>query len=124
RWDVLVREDGRRWGVIESLIECNWLQAMENSVDPNHLYWLHGTLGLRNLTKVEERYAALGLQPEFNEQNEFIQVEYGIMKQRITPSKVPGAPPELEQHPLVFPNVLRLVPSLTSIKDLKVAETF
>ena len=45
RWDVLAREDGWRWGVIESVIDCNWLQAMENSVDPSHLFWLHGSLG-------------------------------------------------------------------------------
>jgi len=34
---VLAREDGRRWIVVESVIDCNWLQAMENSVDPSHL---------------------------------------------------------------------------------------
>jgi 5,5'-dehydrodivanillate O-demethylase len=27
RWDVLAREDGRRWGVIESVIDCNWLPS-------------------------------------------------------------------------------------------------
>jgi 5,5'-dehydrodivanillate O-demethylase len=43
RWDVLVWEHGRRWIVKESVIECNWLQPMENSVDPSHLFWLHGS---------------------------------------------------------------------------------
>ena len=42
RWDVLVWQRGKRWIVKESLIECNWLQPMENSVDPSHLFWLHG----------------------------------------------------------------------------------
>jgi len=42
RWDVLVWEHGKRWIVKESIIDCNWLQPMENSVDPSHLYWLHG----------------------------------------------------------------------------------
>jgi len=73
RWDVLVREDGRRFGVIESIIDCNWLQAMENSVDPSHLYWLHGSLGSQQLPLGEERYAALGLQSQYGEQNEFFQ---------------------------------------------------
>ena len=36
RWDVLVWEHGKRWIVKESVIECNWLQPMENSVDPSH----------------------------------------------------------------------------------------
>ena len=40
RWDVLVWEHGKRWIVKESIIDCNWLQPMENSVDPSHLYWL------------------------------------------------------------------------------------
>jgi len=115
RWDVLVRTDGRRWGVIESVIDCNWLQAMENSVDPSHLYWLHGTLGTRALPVGEQRYAALGLTSEYDEINEFERCEYGIMKRRITPNRTAGEPPETEQHPLVFPNILRLVPSLASI---------
>ena len=123
RWDVLVREDGRRFGVIESVIDCNWLQAMENSVDPSHLYWLHGSLGSRNLPVGKERFAALGLQSEYGEENEFFPVEYGIMKRRITPSPTPGKPPEMEQHPLVFPNILRLVPSLSSLRALQAAKT-
>ena len=123
RWDVLVREDGRRFGVIESVIDCNWLQAMENSVDPSHLYWLHGSLGSRNLPVGEERFAALGLQSKFEEKNEFFEFDYGIMKRRITPSPKAGAPPETEQHPLVFPTYLRLVPSLSSLRVLDASKT-
>jgi 5,5'-dehydrodivanillate O-demethylase len=123
RWDVLVREDGRRFGVIESVIDCNWLQAMENSVDPSHLYWLHGTLGSRNLPVGQERFNALGLQPEYEEKNEFFAFEYGIMKRRTTPSAKAGAPPEMEQHPLVFPSYLRLVPSLSSLRALAAWQT-
>ena len=118
RWDVLVREDGRRFGVIESVIDSNWLQAMENSVDPSHLYWLHGSLGSRNLPVGQERFNALGLQPEYEEENEFIEFEYGIMKRRTTPNPKAGGPPEMEQHPLVFPTYLRLVPSLSSLRSL------
>lgn len=124
RWDVLVREDGRRFGVIESVIDCNWLQAMENSVDPSHLYWLHGSIGSRHLPLGAERFAALGLQAQFEEKNEFFQTEYGIMKRRITPSPRPGEPPETEQHPLVFPTYLRLVPSQASLRALEAARTF
>src|SRR5215469_6878877 len=76
RWDVLAREDGRRWGVVESVINCNWLQAMENSVDPAHLYWLHGTLGSPNMPVSAERFVALGLQPQYEEKNEFFRFDY------------------------------------------------
>lgn len=98
RWDVLVREDGKRWTVIESVIDCNWLQPMENSVDPSHLYWLHGTSGhLGDHMK------------EYREEREFIRFEYGIWKRRITPGKAPSDPPMVDEHPLVFPTILRHV---------------
>jgi 5,5'-dehydrodivanillate O-demethylase oxygenase subunit len=117
RWDVLVREDGFRWGVIESVVDCNWLQAMENSVDPSHLYWLHGSLGTQNFPTGSQRYAALGLPDQYGETHEFTVFEYGIQKRRITPGKTPDAPPLDEQHPLVFPTSLRLVVSLASVKQ-------
>ena len=98
RWDVLVWEQGKRWIVIDSLIDCNWLQPMENSVDPAHLYWLHGET------------AHLASQVEgYNERHEFIQFEYGILKRRITPGKDPSDPPLTDQHPLLFPTILRHV---------------
>jgi 5,5'-dehydrodivanillate O-demethylase len=116
RWDVLVREDGRRWGVIESMVDCNWLQAMENSVDPSHLYWLHGNLGTQNFPTGAQRYVALGLPENYAEKHEFNLFEYGIQKRRITPGKTPDAPPLDEQHPLVFPTYLRLVVSTYSVQ--------
>lgn len=98
RWDVLAREDGRRWIEVQSVIDCNWLQPMENSVDPSHLYWLHGKTG------------HLGTHmSQYEEKHEFRIFEYGIMKRRITPGMKPGDPPMIDQHPLVFPNTLRHV---------------
>ena len=61
RWDVLVREDGKRWTVIESMIDCNWLQPMENSVDPSHLYWLHG-----------DSAHLMGHQPDYGETHDYL----------------------------------------------------
>lgn len=105
RWDVLTREDGRRWTVIESVIECNWLQAMENSVDPAHLYWLHSAS------------AHLGdFMQHYNEKHEFIRFEYGIHKRRTTPGRNPSDAPMTDQHPLLFPSILRHVSSYTSKK--------
>ena len=50
RWDVLVWEHGRRWIVKESIIDCNWLQPMENSVDPSHLF---GSTAIRRILRRE-----------------------------------------------------------------------
>jgi 5,5'-dehydrodivanillate O-demethylase len=98
RWDCLAREDGKRWVSIESVIDCNWLQPMENSVDPSHLYWLHGET------------AALGRElGQYDEEHEFIPFEYGIVKRRISPGKKPGDPPRVDEHPLLFPTMLRHV---------------
>jgi len=99
RWDALAREDGKRWITIESVIDCNWLQPMENSVDPSHLYWLHG-FSFRSGHLAQRQY---------QEKHEFIPFEYGIMKRRITPGKAPGEPDRIDEHPLVFPTALRHV---------------
>ena len=98
RWDVLVWEHGRRWIVKESIIDCNWLQSMENSVDPSHLFWLHGAA---------ERYVPAV--KTYAEKHEFIRFEYGIRKRRTTLPKATGSVPKVDDHPLLFPTVLRHV---------------
>src|SRR5439155_9662965 len=41
RWDILTREDGTRRLEIRPVLQANWLQPMENSVDGTHIYFLH-----------------------------------------------------------------------------------
>lgn len=98
RWDVLVWENGKRWIVKESVIDCNWLQPMENSVDPSHLYWLHGDTA--HLAPRVKKYA---------EQHEFIPFEFGIKKRRTTLPIMTGEGPMVDEHPLLFPTTLRHV---------------
>jgi 5,5'-dehydrodivanillate O-demethylase oxygenase subunit len=97
-WDVLVWEHGKRWIVKDSLIDCNWLQAMENSVDPAHLFWLHGDTA--HLGPRLKKYA---------ERHEFFRFEYGIKKRRTTLPLATGGKPEVDEHPLLFPSILRHV---------------
>src|SRR5262249_14245681 len=40
-YDTLFRRDGHRKIVVHPRLDCNWFQAMENSVDPAHLQILH-----------------------------------------------------------------------------------
>ncbi len=40
RYDVLVRQDGQR-AMRARIVNCNYFQMIENSVDQNHLKWLH-----------------------------------------------------------------------------------
>jgi len=104
RWDVLAHEDGRRWTVIESVMECNWLQPTENSVDPAHVFWLHGALTSPDVLKV----AAPQITTQYDEKHDFIEFEYGIIKERTTPGRAPSDPPFVARHPLIFPTTLRL----------------
>ena len=40
-------------------VPCNWLQCMENSVDPVHLEWLHGYWGVhQQREKIRQRGGA------------------------------------------------------------------
>jgi 5,5'-dehydrodivanillate O-demethylase len=97
RWDVLVWENGKRWIEKHELYNCNWLQPMENSVDPSHLFWLHG----------EAAHLVGSTANRYDEEHHFIPFDHGIIKQRRTPGKKPGEPARLDQHPLVFPITLR-----------------
>ena len=99
RWDVLVWEEGKRWIEKHEIYNCNWLQPMENSVDPSHLFWLHG----------ETAHLVASTTTRYEEEHNFIPFEYGIIKQRRTPGRKPGEAAKLDQHPLVFPITLRHV---------------
>jgi 5,5'-dehydrodivanillate O-demethylase len=99
RWDVLVWEEGKRWIEKHEVYNCNWLQPMENSVDPSHLFWLHG----------ETAHLVASTSTRYEEEHNFIPFEYGIIKQRRTPGRKPGETSKLDQHPLVFPITLRHV---------------
>jgi 5,5'-dehydrodivanillate O-demethylase oxygenase subunit len=98
RWDVLVWEKGKRWIVKDSIIDCNWLQPMENSVDPAHLFWLHGNTA--HLAPRVKKYA---------EQHEFLLFEFGIKKRRTSLPIAAGENPMVDEHPLLFPTTLRHV---------------
>ncbi len=102
KWDVLVRQDGLKKIDVCETLRCNWLQAMENSVDPTHTYYLHShTLKLKGAKDfVPFHYQALS-------KIEFELVMHpgwaGIQKQRVFSAKdVPAEAP----HPLIFPNIL------------------
>lgn len=102
RWEVLVRDDGRRRIVVHPELECNWLQAMENSVDTTHTYYLHGHM--MHMQGLGER-AAYYYRPI--EQYDFETVREdtwaGVRKIRI----YGGDRPEKELgHPVIFPLIL------------------
>jgi 5,5'-dehydrodivanillate O-demethylase len=102
KWDVLIRQDGMKKVHVCELLRCNWLQAMENSVDPTHTYYLHShTLRLKGSPDhVPYHYRIL-------KKIDFELLVHpawaGIQKQRTFAGD--DVPPEAP-HPLIFPNIL------------------
>ncbi len=98
RWDVLVRKDGRHELAVHPVLNCNWFQAQENSVDTVHTQYLHGhMLRYKGLTGGEYYLRPI-------ESYGFELDEWGIVKWR----EFGGDRPEREKgHPAVFPNMLR-----------------
>jgi 5,5'-dehydrodivanillate O-demethylase len=96
-YDVFTRTDGTRRVVVLPQLNCNWLQPMENSVDPTHVHYLHAAG--RGKPVHGDGQAEI-------RKYEFEPFEYGIMKKRFA-SNGNGKLEVVNQHPLVFPNMLR-----------------
>lgn len=105
RYDVLVKSNVIR-DIGYALLPCNWLQIMENSVDPVHVEWLHG----HHLTNVRAN-AGKSVPTHYRKHHlkiGFDTFRYGIIKRRI----VEGGKEEDDDwqigHPLIFPTALRV----------------
>jgi 5,5'-dehydrodivanillate O-demethylase len=75
RFDTLVRTDGTRSAAVARTIACNYLQIVENSMDPVHLPFVHG-----ESIKV---WAAI---PEFTVE----QTEFGMRQIQYRPGPTPA----------------------------------
>lgn len=93
--------DGVR-DVGHTIIPCNWLQIMENSVDPFHVEWLHN----RYFAWLEERDGR-GIPGSFSRVEHvkvsFDAFEHGIIKRRLLKGQSEDNDDWKIGHPLVFP---------------------
>ena len=99
-WDDVARDVGR------ALIPCNWLQIMENSVDPLHVEALHG----RHLAETRRR-AGLSVPTHYGRRHVrigFDLFEHGIVKRRVLEGGSEADDDWRVGHPLVFPVTLRV----------------
>jgi 5,5'-dehydrodivanillate O-demethylase len=104
RFDVFVKDGIRDVGY--TTIPCNWLQIMENSVDPHHVEWLHGYyfnfVGENNGFEAPKAFQKKHMRTGFDE------MEWGILKRRV----LEGGTEENDDwkigHPLVFPFYMRV----------------
>ena len=106
RWDLFTYENSFRH-IGHTIVPCNWVQCMENSVDPVHTEWLHGRL-FQYVTEGEGTPEYVSSLLKRHVKIGFDVFEHGIIKRRV----VEGQTEEHENwrvgHPLVFPNILRV----------------
>ena len=100
RYDLWVRKDGRHRIYVQPVLDCNWLQPMENSVDPAHSRVLHADAAYRRGDGPPIANTTRGLTDNV-EYFDFSELPIGIMKKRVSKNG------HVDEHPLIFPNILR-----------------
>ncbi|HTE84876.1 MAG TPA: Rieske 2Fe-2S domain-containing protein [Dehalococcoidia bacterium] len=102
RYDLFVQEHReRRIGI--SRIPCNWLQVMENSVDPVHLEYLHGKLTNYVMGRRGQPNIA---QVRHHERIAFDIFRHGISKRRLLEGQSEDCDEWRVGHPILFPCIL------------------
>jgi 5,5'-dehydrodivanillate O-demethylase len=101
RYDTLYRKDGTRTIRLHPVLDCNWFQAMENSMDPAHLMVLHQEFigGGRTPASTTRGYT------DDVQSFEFSTTSWGLMKKRTYKNGT------IDEHPVCFPTILRQGPS-------------
>jgi len=99
-WEGVLRDVGR------AELPCNWLQIMENSVDPVHVEYLHG----HHLGAQQQRAGDTG--PNWYGRKHlkigFDLFEYGIIKRRVLAGGSERDDDWQIGHPVIFPVTLRV----------------
>ena len=87
-----------------ALVPVNWLQIMENSLDPVHTEWLHGhTYEFIKEQKGQGHKVAISAH---HEKIAFREFEHGITKHRLLTGHSEDCDDWKVGHPVVFPNIL------------------
>ena len=105
RYDLLVWNDVLRH-VGSTMLNCNFMQCMENSLDPVHVEWLHGyymdyvwsSRDPNYTQRYQARHKKIG----------FDRFEHGLIKRRVMEGASEEDHPWQVGHPIIFPNILRV----------------
>jgi len=108
RWDLFAYNNVFRV-VGTTMLDCNWLQCQENSVDTVHTEYMHGHFGIYSLEHLGiDDPAVVSRFQRFVDRHhlriDFKPAKYGIQKFRITKGQDETAGSWQVGHPLVFPN--------------------
>jgi 5,5'-dehydrodivanillate O-demethylase len=101
RFDGFVAEGAIRM-MGRALLPVNWLQIMENSVDPIHTEWLHGH---QYEFQKEQEGVKVAISTR-HEKIDFREFEFGITKHRLLAGHSEDSDDWRIGHPIVFPNML------------------
>ena len=105
RWDLLVWDNVLR-DIGVTVLPCNWLQCMENSLDPVHTEWLH----VYQTSTVLEREGAIADRSELprraHQKIGFDRYANGLVKKRVVEGTTESDPEWTVGHPIIFPNWL------------------
>jgi len=109
-WDIFMFDDVY-YDVGGCVIPCNYLQIMENSLDPVHVEWLHthfSNYALKRLGSTEKRqgFSENG-RPLQHTKIGFDVFDYGMIKRRVMENTDESHPFWSVGHPIVFPNILK-----------------
>ena len=85
-----------------AIVPCNWLQIMENSLDPVHTEWLHGKLHEFAREARGEKVAI----SQHHRKIAFEEFEFGVYKRRLLEGQTEDAEDWRVGHPVLFPTVL------------------
>jgi 5,5'-dehydrodivanillate O-demethylase len=102
RWDLLVQTDLSR-EIGYTVTRCNWLQTVENVLDPVHVEWLHTEF--RNYAAQRSGRPERQRRSIRHERIAFDVAEYGIIKRRLLQGETEEHDDWRVGHWLVFPNV-------------------
>ena len=108
-YDVLAQKQGVLREAFFAELPANWVQCMENSVDPVHLEWLHGVYGAHTARLEGRRDAVAESLAVYDRHKEigFDTFERGIIKRRVYGNTTKDSPKWSVGHPLLFPNILQ-----------------
>ena len=102
RWDLYARDDlDKEINIIP--LPCNWLQCMDNSLDPAHFEHLHAVYGNYVLKKLGRPPA---MNPARHLKIDFDVFDYGIYKRRLVEGEREDCDDWTTGHPILFPNIL------------------
>ena len=106
RWDAMVWDNVVR-DITLAILPSNWLQCVENSLDPVHTEWIHSYL--TEYLRERKGQVLTAFPPSETAQHKKIGFDvyrWGVIKRRLVGNDTEESDDWSRGHPLIFPNLL------------------